>query len=169
MVFQKCRCFLPRMVLGDILFFGFGMEPDIPFIKTQMQRLFAAFFRFYKVTGRYNCMNKLFHIIRLRQIIGRILIQIAIILMQGNIIHIIIIMFQRGCLPLRKCRHIPERASAGNQLDGRVNELHGFCSLFRNSSILIHGLSSDLPRPVHLISQTPQFKMIWLLMSVTAS
>ena len=86
--------------------------------------------------------------------------------MEGYIIHIIIVIFQSSCFPLRECGHVHKRASAGNQFDRRINKLHGFGSFLCHTAILMHRFLSQLPLSVHFISQTPEFDVIWIFYSM---
>ena len=72
-----------------------------------------------------------------------------------------------NCLPVRECRHIPVGASAGYQLNGRVDQAHCLCGLLCQTSVLLHGLMTDLPGAVHLISQAPYFDVVRVFHSVS--
>ena len=77
--------------------------------------------------------------------------------MQRDIIHIIIIVTQCSCFPLRKRRHVQIRTSTGNKLNSRVNQFHSFCSFLGKPTIFMHSLMSNLPVTIHFISKTPYF------------
>ena len=68
--------------------------------------------------------------------------------------------------PECKGRHFLIGTSAYDKFDGRIDQFHCFGCLFRQSSILIHGLVTDLPWTVHFISEAPGFESIWILLSV---
>ena len=82
--------------------------------------------------------------------------------MHRYIINIIICTFQCCRFPFRECRHIKSRTSAGYQLDRRIDQFHCFCCLFCKTSVLFHCLVSELPRSIHLITQTPYFDIMWI-------
>ena len=142
------------------------MEPYVPFVKAQIHDFFAAFLSFYIVTGGNDGADEIIHIIRLCQIIIAVVISVSVILMHGNIIHVVICMGQGNCLPVREGRHVTIGASAGNKLDGGVNKTHCLCSLLSQTSVLFHGLVPDLPRSVHLIAQAPYLDVVRVLYTV---
>ena len=86
--------------------------------------------------------------------------------MQGQIIYIIIIVFQCGSFPLRESRHLPIRTSTGYQLDGRIDQFHGLARFLRDPSVFVHSLAAQLPRAIHLITQAPQFDIIGIFHTV---
>ena len=114
-------------------------------------------------------MNKMVHIERKCQVIGGIVMTVAVILMQGYVIDRLIRMIQRYGFPFRECRHARARASAGNQLDGRVDEPHGFCRLERKPAVLFRRLVSDLPRSIHLVAEAPGLDLVRLFITMAAA
>ena len=165
-VLQHRRCHLPRMVFRDIIIRCIGVEPHIPFVKAQIHDLFAAFFSFHIVAGGDDSADKVIHIIRLGQIIIAVIVPVAVILVHGNVIHIIICMGQCHCLPVREGGHIPVGASAGYQFNAGVNEPHSLCRFLSQTSVLFHGLVANLPRTVHLIAQAPYFNVVRIFYAV---
>ena len=83
-------------------------------------------------------MDKFLHIVRKGQEIRTVLRFVAIILVKGDIVYIIVVTIQRGCLPLRKCRHPHKGAAAGYQFDGGIHQLHSFGRFLRDSSVFLH-------------------------------
>ncbi|MOA12894.1 hypothetical protein D3C78_1329190 [compost metagenome] len=101
-----------------------GVEPYIPFIEAEIHRFLAAFLGFDVVTGCCNCMNEMIHVHRSGQVICRISIPVAIVLVQGDIVGNLIGMIKCNRFPFREGRHCRIGASTGYQLDIRVYETH---------------------------------------------
>ena len=166
MILEKRRSLLPRMILHRIAVCLICMEPHVPLIKAQVNILLAALLCLYEIAGGDNRLNEMIHLHRTCKEVLCIIIRIAEILMQRNIVHIIIGMLKGGRLPLREGRHLRIGASARYELDGRVDQLHRLCGLCCQTSVLDRSLCTELPRAVHLIAQAPGLDVQRILYSM---
>ena len=94
---------------------------------------------------------------------------IGIVIVQGEVIHILVAMFQNRCFPLGKGGHAGAGAAAEHQLDGGVHVLHDLGGLVCKTTVFLGGLVADLPGAVHLVAQAPQLDAVGLVIAVLLS
>ena len=165
-ILQQGRRHMPGMIFHKIIIRVCRMEPYVPLVKAQIHFLFTALLCLYVVADRDHRADKVIHIVGQSQKICRVIVLVAIILMQGNVVHLVIRVTQGGRLPFREGGHFTVRASAGNQLNGRINQLHSLCCFLCQPPIFIHRLVAQLPGTVHLIAQAPYLDIMGLLHSM---
>ena len=82
---------------------------------------------------------------------------VAVVVMKGDVVHIVIGMFQNGGFPAAEGGHSQVGAAAGHQFNGGIHPLHDLGGFSGDPSIFFGGFGADLPGAVHLVAQAPGF------------
>lgn len=109
------------------------------------------------------------HIHRTGEEIRRIVVPVAIVLMQGNIVGHLVGMLQRHRFPFRERGHRRVGAAAGHQLNLGIDQPHRLRRLIGEPAVFLRRLLADLPRTIHLIAQTPGSDLVRLLITVAST
>ena len=168
-VLQKMRMRSPGKILHILVVLLRGVIPDVPLVKGQVDVLLAVLRRLYIVTGCNDRIQEIFQIICYCEELWSVVILIAPVLMQRNIVHIVIGLIQNSGLPLSKGRHHDIGGPADNRLNGVVHGLHGFGGFCRKMTVFQCLLVAHLPRSVHLIAHAPELDAVRVLVAMLAS
>ena len=72
-------------------------------------------------------------------------------------------------LPVGIGRHVGVRGAAGDELERLVEDLHAAPDLVGDPPVLVGGAVVHLPRPVHLVAETPDLHVVRLGRAVLAA
>ncbi len=145
------------------------MEPDIPFVEGEIELLFAALLSLNVITDGRDRADEAVHVDGFGKEVGRVVVHIAIIGVQREIIDLFIGVVEHGGFPRTVGRHLGVGATGHYQFDGRVHPLHHLGGFDGETAIFVGGLGAGLPRTVHLVAETPDFDVMRVGIAVGAA
>src|SRR5215203_3639151 len=109
----------------------------------------------YVVARGCDGADKVIHLDRLGQEGAKIIVQLVVILMERDIVHVLVNMIEDCGLPGAEGRHHTTGAATGHKLDAGVYPLHSGCRLRSQPAVLVSRLAAYLPGTVHLVAEAP--------------
>ena len=156
-VLQQRQGIPPGLRLVQLLILLIGMIPHVPFIQAQVHLLFRMLLALDGIADGSHGLDEIIQIQGGGQEVFRFVMGIAIIAVQGHIIHIVIAFRQHLVFPFAEGGHAGAGGTAGHGFDGIVGPLHHLGCFVGNAAVFHSGLGAHLPRAVHFIAQAPQF------------
>ena len=166
-VLQNRQRASPAVALPDLLILLIGVVPHVPLVKGQVDGLFRMLLSLDRVADADHGADKVLQIHGAGQESGRIVSGIAVIAVQGHVIHRVVALLQHLQLPVAERLHLRGGGTAGHQLDGRIHPFHDLAGLVRQSPVFGGRLVAHLPRAVHLVAQAPQLDAEWIALAVS--
>ncbi len=136
------------------------MEPHVPLVKAQFNVLFTPLFGFDKVAHRANGADEPVHVVRLGQKAVGVVQTVAIVGVQGDVIHAVVGFLQHRGLPLGVGGHAGVGAAAHHQLQAGVDLPQGLGGLVGQMAVFQSGFVAHLPGAVHFVAQAPNLKIM---------
>ncbi len=146
-----------------------GLIPDIPLIERQVDLLAGLALSPDGIRSRDDRFDEVVHVDGRREEALRVAIVLLVVGVQRDVVHLVVRVVQHRVLPRAERRHARVGAAHCDELDRRVDELHGLRGLLRETAVLVGGLVTDLPRTVKLVAEAPQLDVEGLLCAVLAT
>ena len=133
-----------------------GEVPDVPLVEGQAELLVAARLRARVVAGRDDAPDEGQHVDRAREEAVDVRLLGVVVGVERDVVDGVVALLEHLRLPRAEGRHRAAGAPAGDELDGRVDELHRLSRLRGEAAVLGGRLLADLPGPVHLVAEAPE-------------
>ena len=150
---QRCA---PRLVLVQALILILGVIPHVPLVQRQVDGLLGVLRALHAVADGGDGLNELVQIHRRSEEVLRVVVRIAVVAVQGDVVHVVVRLHQHFMLPSAEGGHACAGRTARNRLDGGVNPLHDLRGFVCLAAVLVGGFRAGLPRAVHFVAQAPQ-------------
>jgi hypothetical protein len=128
----------------------------VPLVKGEQHRLLLPLLGLDQVAGGDDRPDLVVHGQRLGQERTEVIVELAGVDMEGEVLDVVVNVLQHGLVPVREGRHVRVRAAAGNQLQRRIDPFHGASCLAGQPPVRIGSHVPDLPGAIHLVAQAPR-------------
>src|SRR4026208_2581537 len=137
-----------------------GPVPDIPLVKAQVVTSLAARFALDKTTDSFHLLNLLVNGVCHSQVIGSIVVWIAYIAMQADVICKGTNVLEYCAIPVHVRGQGDIARAARYGFNRWIRVFHQLCSLLSTNGILICRYMPELPRTIHFVPQAPELNIM---------